>query len=108
MKKFTTIVMTCLIMLVAVLTGCSTFKVDKVKYYNEVLAKVGDECITRFDLVNAYSSYGYNTYVTQQGQTEKEALISTTTSIIKQVINIVVNFFIYCSLIQVIKFHLII
>ncbi len=77
MKKFTTIVMTCLIMLVAVLTGCSTFKVDKVKYYNEVLAKVGDECITRFDLVNAYNGYGYNTYVTQQGQTEKEALLST-------------------------------
>ena len=77
MKKFTTIVMTCLIMLVAVLTGCSTFKVDKVKYYNEVLAKVGDECITRFDLVNAYNSYGYNTYVTQQGQSEVEALRST-------------------------------
>ena len=77
MKKFTTIVMACLIMLVAVLTGCSTFKVDKVKYYNEVLAKVGDECITRFDLVNAYNSYGYNTYVTQQGQSEKQALRST-------------------------------
>lgn len=77
MKKFTTIVMTCLIMLVAVLTGCSTFKVDKVKYYNEVLAKVGDECITRFELINAYNSYGYNTYVTQQGQSEKEALLST-------------------------------
>ena len=84
MKKFTTIVMTCLIMLVAVLTGCSTFKIDKVKYYNEVLAKVGDECITRFDLVNAYSSYGYNTYVTQQGQTEKEALVSTMNLLIQR------------------------
>ena len=77
MKKFTTIVMTCLIMLVVVLTGCSTFSINKVQYYNEVLAKVGDECITRFDLVNAYNSYGYSTYVTQQGQTEKDALVST-------------------------------
>lgn len=77
MKKFTTILMTCLIMLVVVLTGCSTFSVDKVKYYNEVLAKVGDENITRFDLVTAYNSYGYDTYVTQQGQNEKDALVST-------------------------------
>lgn len=77
MKKFTTILMTCLIMLVVVLTGCSTFRVDKVKYYNEILAKVGDQNITRFDLINAYNSYGYTNYVTQQGKSEKEALLST-------------------------------
>ena len=77
MKKFTTIFMTFIIMLMVVLTGCSTFSIDKVKYYNEVLAKVGDETITRFDLVNAYNNYGYTNYVTQQGQTEKEALLST-------------------------------
>jgi len=77
MKKFTTLVMTCLIMLVVVLTGCSSFRIDKVKYYNEVLARVGNENITRFDLVNAYSSYGYSTFVTQQGQTDEQALRST-------------------------------
>lgn len=84
MKKFTTILMTCLIMLVVVLTGCASFRVDKVKYYNEVLAKVGNETITRFDLINAYNSYGYTNYVTQQGQTDKEALLSTMNSLVQR------------------------
>lgn len=64
-------------MLMVVLTGCSTFRIDKVKYYNEVLAKVGDDTITRFELIEAYNNYGYTNYVTQNGQSEKEALIST-------------------------------
>ena len=64
-------------MLMVVLTGCSTFSIDKVKYYNEVLAKVGNDNITRFDLVNAYNNYGYTNYVTQGGQTETQALLST-------------------------------
>ena len=64
-------------MLMVVLTGCSTFSIDKVKYYNEVLAKVGNDNITRFDLVNAYNNYGYTNYVTQGGQTESQALLST-------------------------------
>ena len=84
MKKFTTILMTCLIMLVVVLTGCSTFRVDKVQYYNEVLAKVGEDKITRFDLINAYNSYGYNTYVSQSGQTVKEALTSTMETLVQR------------------------
>lgn len=84
MKKFTTLLMTCLIMLVVVLTGCSTFRIDKVKYYNEVLARVGNENITRFDLINAYNSYGYTNYVTQQGQSETEALISTMNTIVQR------------------------
>ena len=50
-------------MLVVVLTGCSTFRVDKVKYYNEVLAKVGNDNITRFDLLSAYNNYGYTNFV---------------------------------------------
>lgn len=64
-------------MLMVVLTGCSTFTIDKVSYYNEIVARVGEQNITRFELVNAYNNYGYSTYVTQQGQTEKEALNST-------------------------------
>lgn len=84
MKKFTTIVMTCLIVLVTVLTGCSTFRVDKVKYYNEILAKVGDEYITRFDLINAYNSYGYTTYAVQQGLTEEQALRNTLDLLVKR------------------------
>ena len=42
MKKITTILMTCLIMLVVVLSGCASFRIDKVKYYNEVLATVDE------------------------------------------------------------------
>ena len=76
--------MTCLIMLVVVLTGCSTFRVDKVKYYNEVLAKVGNDNITRFDLINAYNNYGYTNFVTQGGQSEEEALVSTMDSLVKR------------------------
>lgn len=64
-------------MLMVVLTGCSTFSIDKVKYYNEVVAKVGNENITRFDLINAYNNYGYTNYVTQFGKSEKEALLET-------------------------------
>lgn len=71
-------------MLVVVLTGCSTFRVDKVKYYNEVLAKVGNDNITRFDLVNAYNNYGYTNFVTQGGQSEAEALVSTMDSLVKR------------------------
>ena len=77
MKKFTTICMAFIIMLMLVLTGCSGFTINKVDYYNEVVAKVGEQNITRFDLINAYNNYGYNTFVTQQGQSEKEALRST-------------------------------
>lgn len=64
-------------MFVVMLTGCAGFSINKVDYYNEVLAKVGNDNITRFDLINAYNSYGYQTYVTQQGQSETEALLST-------------------------------
>lgn len=84
MKKFTTIFMTLVIMLVVVLTGCAGFSIDKVKYYNEVLAKIGDENITRFELIEAYNNYGYTNYVTQEGKTEKEALIKTMNSLIER------------------------
>ena len=77
MKKFTTICMAFIIMLMMVLTGCAGFTINKVDYYNEIVAKVGEQNITRFDLINAYNSYGYTNFVTQQGQTEKEALRST-------------------------------
>lgn len=84
MKKFTTICMAFIIMVMVMLTGCSTFSVDKVSYYNEVVAKVGDEKIIRFDLINAYNNYGYNQFVTQQGQSEEEALSSTLNLLIER------------------------
>lgn len=59
------------------LAGCATFSIDKVKYYNEVLATVDETKITRFDLLNAYNSYGNSYYVQQMGQSEEQALSST-------------------------------
>lgn len=59
------------------LAGCASFSIDKEKYYNEVLASVGNTNITRFDLLTAYNSYGKSYYVSQQGQDETTALNST-------------------------------
>ncbi len=59
------------------LAGCAGFSVDKVKYYNEVLATVDETKITRYDLLSAYNSYGNSYYVQQMGQSEEEALSST-------------------------------
>ena len=84
MRKFTTICMALIIMVMVVLTGCSTFAIDKVKYYNEVVAKVGEQNITRFELINAYNNYGYTNYVTNGGQTEKEALLKTAESLVER------------------------
>jgi len=77
MKKFTMLVICLLIGLTCCLSGCSTFSINYVKYYNETVAVVNDEKISRFDLINAYNNYGHSYYVSQQGKTEKEALNET-------------------------------
>ena len=59
------------------MAGCASFSIDKVKYYNEVLATVGEEKITRYDLLSAYNSYGKSYYATQLGESEEQALAST-------------------------------
>ena len=59
------------------LAGCASFSINKVKYYNEVLATVDETKITRFDLLSAYNSYGKSYYVNQLGQSEEVALKST-------------------------------
>ena len=71
-------------MLMVALTGCAGFSINKVDYYNEIVAKVGDQNITRFDLINAYNSYGYTNYVTQAGQSKKKAMRSTLDSIVER------------------------
>lgn len=77
MKKLSAILI-CLLMIVTCgLAGCASFSIDKVKYYNEVLAKVDETKITRFDLLNAYNSYGKSYYSQQAGQSESKALEST-------------------------------
>ena len=77
MKKFTALIL-CLLMIVTFsFAGCATFSIDPVKYYNEVVAVVGNTKIKRFELVNAYNSYGYTFYVSQQGLSEQEAMTQT-------------------------------
>lgn len=76
-KKFTALFICLLMVITCSLAGCAGFSVNKVKYYNEVLATVGDTHITRYDLLTAYNSYGQSYYVSQMGEEEDEALAST-------------------------------
>lgn len=77
MKKIT-VFLVCLMMVIGCcFTGCAKFSVDPVKFYNETIALVDGEKITRYDLNNAYRSYGYTTFVTQQGLSEDEARTKT-------------------------------
>ena len=77
MKKLSALII-CLLMIVTCgLAGCATFSINKVKYYNEVLATVGDKNITRFEVLNAYASYGNSYFVQQEGKSESEAIEST-------------------------------
>jgi len=76
-KKFTALLICLLMVITCSLAGCAGFSINKVKYYNEVLATVGDTHITRYDLLSAYNSYGSNYFVSQQGESEEEALRST-------------------------------
>lgn len=59
------------------LAGCATFSIDRVKYYNEIVATVGEKNITRADLLSAYNSYGYTYFASQSNQSEVEAMNST-------------------------------
>ncbi|MBR1988800.1 MAG: SurA N-terminal domain-containing protein [Clostridia bacterium] len=77
MKKLFALLIICLLTITGTLAGCATFSIDKVKYYNEVVAKVGDKNITRYELLNAYESYGYNAYSVQGSKSEKEAIAET-------------------------------
>ncbi len=77
MKKITVLVMALLLVVTCCFAGCSTFKVDYVKYYNEVVAEVNGYQITRHELINSYNNYGYSYYVSQQGKSQDEALKST-------------------------------
>ncbi len=55
--------------------GCATFSIDRVKYYNEVVAKVGDTNITRYELLSAYNSYGKSSFGTDAMNNTLDLLI---------------------------------
>lgn len=77
MKKFSAFILCFLFLITCGLAGCAGFSVNKVKYYNEVVATVGNTNITRYDLLSAYNSYGNNYYVNQLGKSEEEAFAET-------------------------------
>ena len=76
-KKLSLLAICVVMFSMILLSGCAYFPVDMVKYYSDVVATVGNEKITRFDLLSAYNSYGYSYYVSQLGNTSEEALSST-------------------------------
>jgi len=63
------------------MAGCASFSINKEKYYNEVLASVGETHITRFDLLTAYNSYGKSYFGSDN---ESEALNSTLDMLIER------------------------
>ncbi len=79
-KKLLTIAC-CFTLCMVVLTGCSWLKIDNYKYYNAIVASVGDKDFTKRDLINAYNSYGYQ-YYESYGQSMEEAIQSTISSMI--------------------------
>ena len=70
--------------LTSCLTGCSTFSINYVKYYNETVATVNNYNITRFELLNAFDNYGEDYFVTQQGKSKKEGVEETLNLIIER------------------------
>lgn len=80
MKKLLTIAC-CFALCMVVLTGCSWLKIDNYKYYNAVVASIGDKDFTKRDLINAYNSYGYQ-YYQNFGQSMEDAINTTIGSMI--------------------------
>lgn len=72
MKRISAIIICLLMFLTCTLTGCAGFSINKVKYYNEVVATVGETKITRFELLNTYNSN--SSYYSQNGTSESQAL----------------------------------
>ncbi len=77
MKKFTALLLCLLTIITCGLAGCASFSIDKVKYYNDVVATIGDTHITRYELLSSYNSFGKDYYLSQLGQSESEAIRST-------------------------------
>ena len=71
----------CFTLCLVVLTGCSWLKIDTDKYYNAIVASVGDKKFTKRDLVTAYNSYGYQ-YTENFGYSMEESINYTIGSMI--------------------------
>lgn len=85
MKKKILLTMTLVFVMffnVFLFTGCSFVTTNTSKYYNTVIAKVGDTEITKYEVLSAYNSYGYD-YVQSSGYTVEKAV----ETIVNQLIN---------------------
>ena len=71
----------CFTLCLVVLTGCSWLKIDNEKFYNAIVASVGDKDFTKRELVTAYNSYGYQ-YTENFGYSMEEAINYTIGSMI--------------------------
>lgn len=80
MKKIVTL-LCALIMSIALFTGCNVIQRDDAKYYQKVVATIGEKEFTMQDLLQAYSSYG-SSYVEEQNYTVEEAVKQTVNDMI--------------------------
>lgn len=71
MKKLATFLLSIVFVLGSAFgfSGCTLLSTNGERYYNQVIAYVGDEVITREELTNYYSNYSYYTYY---GYTEEQ------------------------------------
>ncbi|MBQ7307947.1 MAG: SurA N-terminal domain-containing protein [Clostridia bacterium] len=81
-KKILFTITLAFVMFFNVFAGCSFIKTDTTKYYNTIVAKVGDSEITKYELLSNYNSYGYD-YVQSSGYTVEEAV----ETVLNQLIN---------------------
>lgn len=63
------------------LSGCSWAKIDNEKYYNLVVASIGDLSFNKKDLIEAFNNYGYQ-YYQNYGYDMQTAVEETITSMI--------------------------
>lgn len=80
-KKVLTTICTLVLCLVC-LTGCSWLEINKGKYYDQIVVTIGDKMeFTKKDLVEAFSTYGYQ-YYQQYGYSMEESINQTISSMI--------------------------
>ena len=81
-KKILYTITLAFVMFFNVFAGCSFIQTNTSKYYNTVVAKVGDVEITKYELLSNYNNYGYD-YVENSGYTVEEAV----NTVLDQIIN---------------------
>ena len=77
-KLFRKILTTCCAMILSLvlLSGCSWAQIDNERYYNQLIATVGDMEFNKKDLLDAFNNYGYQYY--QNYGYDMEAAINET------------------------------